>query len=527
MIDSRRIEEQLLAVLIKYPNAYADIAGLIDESDFNVSNDSYVHRTIFKLIKRIQSSGESSDIDSIVLIERLRASNIAFLDNIDIGEYIKSLLNRKVSEKAVLSIAKELKSYSVRRNITASCEKIIKDMKSDSSGSVPDIISKADQSYNHSMSCYSQDGLSPEDIYEDIEEVLEDLAENPRDPGMMTPHMPYMNRMYGSLLRPGNVTVVCARTGVGKTTFCLDFVTKISHVHNDVPVLHFDNGEMSKLELQMRQASALSGVPMYLIESGKWKSSSYIDPLNGQEVSEEQTRSKVYKAIKDMKGRSFQYYNVGGLSSKEMIQIATRHYYARVGRGNPMIFSFDYIKSTNNTDKNSQSWETVGKLVDELKKFVHRDITFNNRPMISMITSVQSNRTGITGNRNPDSIIDDESIVSLSDQITQFSSHLFILRPRLPREMQTEPDCYSRATHRLKCVKNRHLGEDRLRATEPVLMPAIDDAGDTVGNDRAEQNQIFLRIDNFGVEEVGDLRDMSEQMRTGNIMPDEDGDFSL
>ena len=147
--------------------------------------------------------------------------------------------------------------------------------------------------------------------------------------------------------------------------------------------------------------------------------------------------------------------------------------------------------------------------------------------MISMITSVQSNRTGITGNRNPDSIIDDESIVSLSDQITQFSSHLFILRPRLPREMQTEPDCYSRATHRLKCVKNRHLGEDRLRATEPVLMPAIDDAGDAVGNDRAEQNQIFLRIDNFGVEEVGDLRDMSEQMRTGNIMPDEDGDFSL
>ena len=79
--------------------------------------------------------------------------------------------------------------------------------------------------------------------------------------------------------------------------------------------------------------------------------------------------------------------------------------------------------------------------------------------MIGMITSVQSNRIGITGNRNPDAIVDDESIVSLSDQITQFASHLFILRPRLAAELQSEPDCYSRATHRLKCIKFRHLGD--------------------------------------------------------------------
>ena len=97
----------------------------------------------------------------------------------------------------------------------------------------------------------------------------------------------------------------------------------------------------------------------------------------------------------------------------------------------------------------------------------------------------------------------------------------------MARELQIEPDCYSRATHRLKCVKFRHLGEDRLRATEPVLIPAIDENGEAVGNDRAEPNCIFLRMDNFGVEEVGDLRDMAQQMGVDNILPNEDGDLGI
>jgi replicative DNA helicase len=528
MIDSKELERQLLSVLIKFPSSYGEVAGLIDENDFSIAHGSYVHRTIFKIIKKIQDSGPTEALDEVVLIERLRSANVSFIDNIDIGDYIKSLLLKKVSEKSVLIIAKELKTFSLRRSIIDTCDQIKDDMNKCQGLSLPEVIKLADTKYNDKIDFYSHENIGPENIYDDIEEVLEDLADNPRDPGMLAPHMPYLNRCYGSLVRPGNISVICARTGVGKTTFCLDFVTKISSAHDHVPVLHFDNGEMSKLELQMRQASALSGVPMYLIESGKWKDSSYVDPLTGKEISVEETRSKIYNAIKQMKDMSFEYFNVGGLEINEMIQVATRHYYSKIGRGNPMILSFDYIKTTNEkTDKNKSSWEAVGEMVDKFKKFVQRDVTFDNKPVISMVTSVQSNRTGITGNRNPDAIVEDESIVSLSDQITQFASHLFILRPRLARELQIEPDCYSRATHRLKCVKFRHLGEDRLRATEPVLIPAIDENGEAVGNDRAEPNTIFLRMDNFGVEEVGDLRDMAQQMGVDNILPDEDGDLGI
>ena len=192
-----------------------------------------------------------------------------------------------------------------------------------------------------------------------------------------------------------------------------------------------------------------------------------------------------------------------------------------------MLFSYDYIKGTNQSVQDQASWQFVGDFVNKCKNMINHEITHNGRPLISMITSVQSNRSGITANRHPDAIIDDESIVSLSDQITQFASHLFILRPRLPRELQVEPDSYARATHRLKCIKYRHLGEDRMRATEPVLIPAIDDDGQAVGNDRQRIIASFLRMDNFGVEEIGDLRDMADQMRVNGVTPDEDGDFDL
>ena len=64
--------------------------------------------------------------------------------------------------------------------------------------------------------------------------------------------------------------VLCYGSGVGKTQYCMDYATKVA-LRYGVPVLHFDNGEMSKEELMMRQCAAHSGVPMHLLESGKWR----------------------------------------------------------------------------------------------------------------------------------------------------------------------------------------------------------------------------------------------------------------
>ena len=96
-----------------------------------------------------------------------------------------------------------------------------------------------------------------------------------------------------------------------------------------------------------------------------------------------------------------------------------------------MIFSFDYIKTSSDKQSGNKSeWQMVGEMVDKFKKCIQKEILEDGLPVIPMITSVQSNRSGITNNRNAQNIVDDESIVSLSDRITQFCSHMFILRQK-------------------------------------------------------------------------------------------------
>ena len=115
MLNSKELEKQLLSCLMQYPSCYGDIAGLIEENDFYVQNGSFVHRTIFRVIKNILSNPGTESLDDVVVIERLKAANISFVDNIDIGDYVRSLLLKKVSPSSCYSIAKDLKICSVKR----------------------------------------------------------------------------------------------------------------------------------------------------------------------------------------------------------------------------------------------------------------------------------------------------------------------------------------------------------------------------------------------------------------------------
>ena len=89
-----------------------------------------------------------------------------------------------------------------------------------------------------------------------------------------------------------------------------------------------------------------------------------------------------------------------------------------------MIFNFDYIKTCEKTNKSE--WQVVGDMVDKLKKLVQFDVMLDGEPMIALMTSVQSNRTGITRNRNSENIVEDESIVSLSTELCS-SQHIYLV----------------------------------------------------------------------------------------------------
>jgi replicative DNA helicase len=495
-MHSYELEQQVIAGLLNHPSSYNSISYVIFKSDFV----SEVNKVIFTFIQNSYEKGEK--LDSVLLAEKIALSGIGFKDNINVSDYIYSLTLRQCSANSTETSAKALKKLSIRREISEMGSSLSKAMdKISPDASYSEIVETADSIYNKNLSSYENQDSQPKNIFDEMKGFIEDRGENPiTEFGPMGPH-PRVNELFGSLLRPGNITTIVARSGVGKTQFVMDFCTKVSLQHN-IPVLHLDNGEMSKEELITRQCAALSGVPVRLLETGQWVRSS-------QEIVD-----KVRAVWKIVKNYQFYYENVGGMPVDTMIQKVKHFYYSTVGRGNPMILSFDYIKTTSEDMKNKSEWQVVGEMVDKFKRLIMKDIVHDDRPQLALITSVQSNRTGITNNRRSDSLVEDESIVSLSDRITQFSSHLFGLRQKTIDELAEEEGFGS---HKLTCFKYRHLGENVHRATQNVRMPSGD----------LKKNFINLDIKNFNITEVGDLQDMVDSQVSAELRTENDQHMDL
>ena len=485
-MHSFELEQQVIAGLLQHPAAYNLIHGHINNSDF-VSD---INKTIFSFISSIYEKGDS--LNAPLLAEKISLSGISFEDNINISDYLQALSLRKSTKEAVVDAAKDVKKLSIRREIQSAGLRLSSSMEKMSPNcSYSEIINKADEIYNNTLSSYENQVGSPKNIFEEMSELVEHRGENIiTDFGPKGPH-PRLHQIYGSLLRPGNITTIVARSGVGKTNFVVDFCTKVSISHN-IPVLHLDNGEMSKEEIIMRQCAAFSGVPIRLLETGNWR----------------RAGDDIVKKVRDVwdvvKNIQFYYDNIGGMAVDEMIQKIKHFYYSFVGRGNPMILSYDYIKTTSENMGNKPEYQVVGEMVDKLKRLVQTELVFDDEPAVALMTSVQSNRSGITNNRRSDSLVEDESTVSLSDRITSFTSHLFSLRQKTLDEIADEEGF---GTHKLTCFKYRHLGEDVHRAIQPVR----------TANGDLKRNFINLSFDNFAFTEVGDLQDMVDSQLSADL----------
>lgn len=480
MIFDQKLEHHLLAGLLRKPNEYLTIQSFFSESDI-YSEDSLLRRTILSLVRQAVEKGEGDSVDAMIIAQRLEGLGIKFDEDIPVGQFVESLALRNIPEGSVYKAAVELKKLSLRRKLLDAMEKASEKLKKvDRSTSLVELEEIVDKEINSQMNVFDSGENAPSNIYEKMESVIEERGNNPvTDFGMLGP-FPTVNKIYGSLVREGNVTVICARAKGGKSTLAMDYTTYVADKY-DVDVLHLDNGEMSEQELIFRQASSLSGVPLYLLETGKWRQA-------GEEIV-----NKVRAVWKRIKKLRFYYYCVGGMPADEMVAFAKRFYYNKVGRGKRMIISFDYLKTTGQLNGNLTEWQVVGEIVDKFKKLIAKEIIFDNKPMVSMFTSVQSNRSGIVTNKKKEHITDDESVVSLSDRIIQYCSHMFLLRKKTMDEILEDGEQFG--THKLICFAARHLGEDVSGELEPVKI-----------GDKLEKNFVHLEFKNFKITEKGDLR---------------------
>jgi len=500
-------ERILIAGILSYPDKFiSDYSNFISSKDF-YSKDSTVHKTIFSKIISLLS--ENKNVDTAILHHHLDSLNISFKDNIKLDQYLDSLnlLSSNLLESSFDNSVEVVKLLSVRRELSSVGSEISRAMKDLSSeSSYDDIINTCDSIYNNQVELYENASGRATNLFEIMPNLVYERANDRsiyKDAGPMGPH-PSLNNLCGSLTKGGHITIICAGSGVGKTQFTTHYCMFVAGKSN-IPVLHLDNGEMSEEEIVFRMLASYSRVPLHLIESGDWH-----DDLSCKNRVE-----TALKKIEEGKVR-YDYYNVGGKNIDEILTYVKRYYYSEIGRGNQLIINFDYIKSSFElTDKFKTEYQVVGEMVDKFKKLIQRDLVFDGRPKVSLMTSVQANRVGTVGNRNSDSVVDDESVISLSHRIKQFCSHLLILRHKTVDELDFDP-VYS-GRHIMKIEKARSFGADFARAQNLVELP----------NGVHKKNYVNFEFDNFKIIDKGDLVDLVSHFNTINDLTPTDPQSDL
>jgi replicative DNA helicase len=461
----------------------------MNEGDFG-AND--IHRVLFEVIRSAILSNES--IDNVLIAEKIKNLGISFKENINIFDYLQSLSLIRITEKAFVESCQKLKTVTVRREIAEIGKNLQKTMLESGEKKFDQLISEADSIYSSKILGYDlQD--EPENLFSDIEAIIEELGNNPvEESGYSTPYKQF-NDFYGGL-RPKNLYAFCARPKNGKSTFLADMCWKMANlVDPELHILYLDT-EMEKIDQQKRLIAAITGVPFWYIDTGSWR--------KDKEMTE-----KVRKAWPIIQNYKLHHMKVGNKNINEIMSIMRRWYYSKVGRGGKALVCYDYMKMTGeNVSESWKEYQVIGEKTDKFKKI-------SEELGVPVLTSTQLNRTGENQNKKSGSFNDDSSAIALSDRLQWFASFVGIFRRKTIDEMLLDGEEFG--THKLVPTATRFQGKNA-SGHHDVIERNID------GQKIYQNNYISFDVKNFHVQEKGSLKEIVQKTQMKLQVFDDNGD---
>lgn len=492
-LKSLEVEKHLLAGLLKFKGELLfEIEPFIKSEDFSSS----VHRAIYLKIK--EGIEKKEEIAPVFISKKIEELGVSFHGELSVFEYLDSLLHlTSINLQGAKQAAQILVKYKVCKFYKNLGEEISEYAENNASKEITEIIGSIDTIYSKKYPIDDLQDKKPQKIFENIASIVEERGNNPEESsGFLTPYKEF-NRLYGGL-RPGNVYCITARGGIGKTTFINDLCLKTARKHG-LKVLVLDT-EMSSVDIMYRSLSAMTGINVNFLETGKWRKN-------------EKMISLVRPALEELKKNQFYYHkDVGNSSVEEVCAIMRNWYYSEVGRGGKCLIAYDYLKRTQEkVGANNPEYQIMGEKIDILHKAV-KDL---NAPLI---TAVQSNREGETMNRKSSAFVDNSSTVGMSDRIQWISSYLGGWRRKTIDEIALDEGLNVEeadsivttnrggvlrfGTHKLICYKSRFQGDEAPGHHDLVRRQMPD------GSFVFENNYLNFNVSNFNVEERGSLHDV-------------------
>ena len=327
-------EQAVLGAIIIKPDVFDQIGGMLSSHDFYLED----HKVIFNALTKMYS--QNKVIDTITLVNSLSEHNGR--DKESSIQYI-SLIAESVPVLAnVKEYAKIIKDKSILRSLIEACTEISTEAYEEESP-VRNIVDAAQQRiFDISNGNETKEFRHIRDILQNVYQELELLSSNKGAVSGTKTGFSGLDK-YLIQMGKGDLVIVGARPGMGKTSFAMNIATNVAkNTHKSVCIFSL---EMSGEQLVTRILSSEALVNSYNLRSGQltpddWENiAGVISTLSGCDIYVDDT-SQITST--EMKGKLRRIPNLG-------------------------LVVIDYIGLMQSTSKSDNRAQQVGEISRDLK----------------------------------------------------------------------------------------------------------------------------------------------------------------
>lgn len=381
------------------------------------------HKFIYMAMTYLVNEGKELDPVSILNVYTSDKAKEA-IEELGGVEYIEAMKGSPVAPNTVMFISHIVQASArraVREKALEIAEQAIKDERP-----LNDYLNNIESKFRDVAIEY-QVATEVEKLGEGIGERLKERLLNPMSViGLKTGWKAFDLATLG--LIDGELTIVGARSKVGKSTVLLNWCKKIA-IEDKIPTLYIDT-EMYKEEQEDKLLSMLSGVPHAEIRNGQFGQ----DTING---SAREKIAKVQAASKALKEGNLHHVYLPDFTLEKVRALVRKYQIEHDIR----LVVFDYIKlPSSNASLGDKEFQALGYLTSGLKDMA-------GQLKVPVISAVQLNRTAVGRDDY------DESMLAGSDRILFLANRVCVLR-----RSNEEEYAFSGASYQFSILAQR-MGE--------------------------------------------------------------------
>ncbi|MBQ8414513.1 MAG: replicative DNA helicase [Clostridia bacterium] len=250
-------EQALLGAIIVSPEAFDKIGGIITADDFYVAEHQHIYTALIKMYN------QNRTIDVVTLVNTL----VEIGDRDEAGgiQYITLLAESVPSASNVKDYAKIVKDKATLRRLIKVCDEINEDAYSETD--VRTVIDNAEQKiFDLSHNSATKEFRHIRDVLQNVYRDIERLAETK---GAVTGSKTGFSGLDRVLVQmgKGDLIIVGARPGMGKTSFALNIATNVAKSTNKSVAIF--SLEMSGEQLVTRILSSEAMVDSHSLRTGQ------------------------------------------------------------------------------------------------------------------------------------------------------------------------------------------------------------------------------------------------------------------